>query len=272
MAESRRANLPFRHSWGLLTVFAVASAVACGPVIKAYSQSPVAKSQTAQNQKGNLSGTSPKVFEDDEVKAPIPAGWEVLKRAHAVVLPSTRELLLEKDGSTLDLLFDTQQTSGIAGGRFIEIFTIPWLGPNQAWDCSLHFIRVPEPVSHALMFIKLTLATGDSRVREICGIGKDLSYRTQGGKGRIIGYRRWFGGFFSNGLAGWFFDSKGAGCGEKAYTLTSSAKTPEKLPIIGDPNLKRITNEAIDIVHSIQYKRCPPAPAWPFDLWQFGSN
>jgi hypothetical protein len=262
----------FRHPPRFWTVFTAGCVMVCGSVASASPQSPAVEPKINPISEVRTTGTSQRVYEDDEVKIPIPAGWMASAPAHPSAPPSLRELLLKKDGYTLDLFPNSHQVSGIAGGRFIEVFEIPWLDHDQAWDCSLHFIRVPEPVSHALMFINLTLATDDSRVREICGIGKDLSYRTQGGKGRIIGYRRWFGGFFSNGLGGWFFDSEGTGCGQKAYTLTSSAKTPEELPVIGDPNLKKITNEAIDIVHSIQYKRCPPAPAWPFDLWQFGSN
>jgi hypothetical protein len=36
--------------------------------------------------------------------------------------------------------------------------------------------------------------------------------------------------------------------------------TPERLPVVGDPALKKMIQEAIDIVDSIHYKRCAPAP------------
>jgi hypothetical protein len=75
----------------------------------------------------------------------------------------------------------------------------------------------------------------------------------------MVGYQRWFAANFTSASGGWFFASDGSGCGDKVYTLTSKAKTPEELPDPNDPNLKKTIAEAIDIVDSIQYKRCPPS-------------
>jgi len=74
-----------------------------------------------------------------------------------------------------------------------------------------------------------------------------------------VGERRWFGGYFTTEDGGWFFESEGDACGEKAYTLTFEADSPDMLPVMGDSQLRRIIHEAIDIVDSIHYKRCPPA-------------
>lgn len=76
-----------------------------------------------------------------------------------------------------------------------------------------------------------------------------------------MGEQRWFAGYFTTADGGWFFDSEGDSCGQKVYTLTSRAQTPEGLPSPDDPSLRKVIQEAIDIVDSIQYKRCPPGAA-----------
>jgi hypothetical protein len=224
-----------------------------------------------------VNSTPPKVYEDDEVKILIPAGWAISTRAHPAVEPYTingmiaggssvleaeGKLLVEKNGYTLAVAYHTGHASGIIGGRFIEMLRIPWLDPDQAWTCSLHFGGIPQPASRTLMFMNLTFDTGDSKVRGSCGIQKGLGYWTdEGGNKSFVGERRWFAGYFTTADGGWFFQSDGVGCGEKAYTFTSQAKTPDELPVVGDPSLKKIIDEAIDIVDSIHYKRCAPATA-----------
>jgi hypothetical protein len=42
--------------------------------------------------------------------------------------------------------------------------------------------------------------------------------------------------------------------------IRRQASTPDQLPVVGNPALKKIIQEAIDIVDSIHYKRCAPAP------------
>jgi len=83
----------------------------------------------------------------------------------------------------------------------------------------------------------------------------------QGGGRQIVGDQRWYAGSFSTAEGGWFFPSEGTGCGQKAYTLTSKAKTPEELPLPDHFDLRKTITEAIDIVNSIHYKRCPPTAA-----------
>lgn len=71
---------------------------------------------------------------------------------------------------------------------------------------------------------------------------------------------RWFAGYFTSAGLSWFFESAGDdSCGAKAYTLTSNAKTPRTLPKADDPVLKEVVRQAIGLVASIHYKRCPPA-------------
>jgi len=99
-----------------------------------------------------------------------------------------------------------------------------------------------------LLFFNMVFEGLDSETRKTCDIPKDLVFE-----------RRWFAGYFSTAKGMWLFDSDGADCAEKAYTLTSGAKAPANLPDVNDPVLKKIIGEAIDIVGSIHYKRCPPA-------------
>jgi hypothetical protein len=62
---------------------------------------------------------------------------------------------------------------------------------------------------------------------------------------------------------GWIISSaKGKiSLAKNGYTLGLAyhTTTAEELPDPNDPNLKKIIAEAIDIVDSMQYKRCPPS-------------
>jgi hypothetical protein len=70
--------------------------------------------------------------------------------------------------------YHTSQASGIVGGRFIEIFKIPWPGVDYAWTCGDSLKRDPWPASRQLMFVNLILDSDDARVRENCGISEPL--------------------------------------------------------------------------------------------------
>lgn len=173
--------------------------------------------------------------------------------------------MLERSGYRLSLGYDTGHASGIEGGRFIEAFSMGWSGLEDAWTCSGYLREFPQPASRQLIFINLILDTGDARVRENCAIPKELGVWTEkGGAKEYKGTSRWFGGYFRAAEGGYFFDSKGADCGLKAYTLTSDAAAPAQFPIADspmfqtNPALENVIREAIDIVNSIQYKRCPP--------------
>jgi len=218
------------------------------------------------------SDRSPRVYEDDEIKIPIPDGWAIAKGDHPGVEPyringgiavgsavenAPKKVLLEKGQYILALAYETMHASGVEGGRFIEMLRIPWLDPDEAWDCSLQFMHIPQPASRKLMFISLLFPTGDPKVREKCGIEKDLGEWTNaGGSKEFVGEYRWFAGYLTT-QGGWFFESEG-NCQEKTYSLTSKATEPEDLPDRNDRTLKQIINEAIDIVDSIEYKRCAP--------------
>ena len=99
------------------------------------------------------------------------------------------------------------------------------------------------------MFFSLILDDPSPQAREYCGLPEDAIF-----------VHRWFAAYFSTEAKQWYFQSKGPECTEKAYILTTNAKSPEQLPDAADPVLKRVINEAIAIVASIRYKRCPPAP------------
>ncbi len=116
------------------------------------------------------------IYENDEIKAVIPATWKASAAKGA--------LLLTKEGYVLRIACNTQQTRGIMGGRFIEVFSVPWLDTDDGGTCSMYVSEVPQPASRALLFINMILQTGDSNVSEHCGIRKDLG-------------RRWFAGYLS---------------------------------------------------------------------------
>jgi hypothetical protein len=86
-----------------------------------------------------------------------------------------------------------------------------------------------------------------------CGIKIDSS--AWGDENGMI--RRWYGGYFTTD-GRYFFDSDGDDCGEKAYTFTFWSTRAEGLPNVNDPALKKMIQEATNIVNSIEYKRCKP--------------
>lgn len=162
-----------RESWRLI-VLAVA-VVVFGFAIETYAQSRPGGSKVRRGDGSQVSRASPNLHEDDEVKILIPAGWSISKGDHPAVdsyeavgssvSQAKRNLLLAKNGYTLALAYDTEHASGIEGGRFIEMLRIPWLDPNDAWDCSLHFEGKPWPASRKLMFVNLIFRTDDPKVR-----------------------------------------------------------------------------------------------------------
>jgi hypothetical protein len=70
--------------------------------------------------------------------------------------------------------------------------------------------------------------------------------------------KRWLAGYFTDADGNWFFRSKDASCGWKAYTLTTDALRPRELPDDKNQQLRETIDEAIYIVDSIEYKRCAP--------------
>ena len=168
------------------------------------------------------------------------------------------KLILEKNGYTLGIAYNTSHASGVEGGRFIEAFNIPWPGIDDVWDCSMYLRGYSQPASRTLIFNNFIIDSGDPQVQEHCGIPKDLGALDE--ENVFQGERRWFGGDFTTADGALFFESKGAGCGLKAYTLTYQAKTPDLLPVERDPKLKKMIQEAIDLVNDIHYKRCAPLP------------
>jgi hypothetical protein len=224
--------------------------------VSAATSGQALKNSQASPTKSPVSHVAPKnIYEDDLIKVRIPAEWTLATEKH--------EVSLSKGGYTLDLKYASEHASGIEGGRFIEILTIPWLDADDARTCSQFLSQRPQPVSRALILINLTLSTYETEVQTNCGIPKDLGYLVnEGNLKQIVGTQRWFAAYFTTASGGWFFPSDGAGCREKVYTLTAKATKPEELPDPEDPALKKTLAEAIDIVASIQYKRCPPSTSF----------
>jgi hypothetical protein len=211
---------------------------------------------------------TPKVYEDREIRVDIPQGWQIAstgdakkKSENVISLGNSVSqpeggLVLEKEGYALAIAYNTGQASGIEGGRFIEVFSIAWPGVEDEWSCSGYLHYQSQPASRILIFENVIVDDMDPKGIEICGLSKmPGAWEDKNGM-----KRRWFGGYFTTADGGYFFDSDGDGCGEKAYTLTSQEEIPEKLPLLGDPGLKKMIQEAIDIVNSIHYKKCAPAP------------
>jgi len=199
------------------------------------------------------------IHEDEEVKIPIPASWAISDKGSG-------RIVLKKDRYTLSLLYHTMHASGIQGGRFVEMMQIPWLDINQAWACSSALRRIPYPATRQLMFMNLILDTSDPQVRETCGITKNLGgyWKEEKGVRKFVESQRWLAGHFTTAEGGWFFYSQRFDCQAKVYTLTYQAKTPEELLLPNDPGLRRVIDEATDIVNSIHYKSCAPAVhVWP---------
>jgi len=242
-------------------IFIICAALSWGVPLNVVAQASATKPKSAEKPK--LRRASPRTYEDDEIRLRIPPDWTIPTGNHSAVGSSVaagpsitqakRKLLLQKNGYTLALAYDTEHASGV--GRFIEMLTIPWLDIEDAWTCSLHMSSWAQPASRTLTFQNLILDTGLQEVREGCGISKDLGYWTDSG---FAGERRWFAGFFTTADGGWFFLSAGEGCGKKTYILTTGATAPDQLPDYGDTELSSIIQQAIDIVNSIHYKRCPP--------------
>jgi len=208
--------------------------------------------------------SKPETYEDDDVKIAIPVGWN-----RSVPKHPEGQLSLEKNGYTLALSYRAGHASGVIGGRFIEALKIPWLNVDDAWTCSTVLKDIPQPASRTLLFRNILINTTDPNVRKQCGIAKDLSQEVSlPNDAKVSEGNRWFAGYFTSAAGGFFFEDSdpGGGCLSKLYTLTSAAERPEQLPLPQDANLRRIIQESIDIVDSIQYKRCAPtgsSPFWP---------
>ena len=162
--------------WKHLSWIAVAAAIAPRIVIPASAQT--------QSVESNHSGVpaaaarkSPRIYEDGEIKVEIPEAWSIVSNPNSSN-PGKKHpegtLLLVKRGYTLSLAYHTGHASGIDGGRFIEIFNIPWPGVDDGWTCGGYLREDPWPASRQLIFVNLIVESGDPKVRENCGIQREL--------------------------------------------------------------------------------------------------
>lgn len=235
-------------------------------VVSSYAQAITPKSQRSD------SHATTSVYENEQIKLVIPADWTVVNNTNsrldqfaeigASITSAKGKLFLKKAGYTLGIAYETQQTSGITGGRLIEILSIPWPNVDDEQSCSGSLSRVPQPASRELMFVNLIIDSDNPEVRKYCGLKQDLGHWADQDQGEsFVGERRWFAGYFTTADDGFFFDSEGTGCGQKAYVLVHWAKTPQEPPIARETELRKTVDQVIDMVDSIKYKRCPPAAA-----------
>jgi hypothetical protein len=224
-----------------LSSIAVAAVVllGTGSLTCAHAQSVESKTHDSATVKN-----PPKIYEDREIKVRIPPGWRILSDTEIKdsadslgnsVGQGGGKLILQKNAYILGLAYNTGHASGIEGGRFIEIFNIPWPGVDDAWDCSLYLSEYPQPASRVLMFTNVVVNPNKAGIGEHCGVKIDS--RAWGDENGAI--RRWFGGYFTTAEGGYFFDLRGRGCGQKAYTFTFQAKTPDRLPNFNDRALNK---------------------------------
>ncbi len=269
--------MAFLGLWKPFVALAIVCAVARGPMMATSGQTPSVK--PTQEPNSHAPRTFLDVYEGDEVRIPIPSGWSVsVPDNHAISktdYPAVAQtfapapgdgLFLTKNGYILTLAYNSGHASGITGGRFIEVLQIPWIDdPFEGWDCGSLLQRRSQPVNRILLFTSLILDPAAPEVREKCAIPTEHGDGTNDDvTNSLVAGKRWFAAYFTTvHYPGWFFESDGAGCAEKAYTLTSGAKAPGELPMVDNPDLKKIIKEAIGIVASIRYKRCPPSDVSP---------
>jgi len=236
--------------------YAVIFGTACGLAVNGYGQAPSVESKRLQAGEARAGSGVSSVFEDDQIKSVIPSGWKVARVEEGAIneypaltgasIPYGKNgVALTKHGYTLALKHTAGHSSPI--GRFGEVFRMAWL-PDVADEdgCARFLGEYPFPVNRDLIFISMTFDIDDQAGINTCAF-------------REGGPRRWFAGYFTVAKRAWFFASNGPNCAEKVYTLTSGAKTPAELPHADDPTLRKTIGEAIGIVSSIHYKRCPPA-------------
>jgi hypothetical protein len=267
-------------SISLLTLRAVALSVVAAMLFGlggvTYGQTSSTASDTRRESIAGRSLEPQSFFENVELKLQIPPGWSIAipdydSRSKAEFPPMTSSialtgldprsgLVLTKRAYTLVLAYETGHASGISGGRFAEILRIPWLDDGEDGACTDKFQVRNQPVDRTLTFTNLILEQGDPTVLNECGFPDKLAGKQRGGRRKNSAVRnRWFAGFFGTATPGWFIESNNEYCADKAYFMVSAATDPNQLPFVDDPKLKKIIDEAIEIVASIRYKRCPPA-------------
>jgi hypothetical protein len=152
------------HLWQRLVSILIAVAAAHLLAVSGYAQTVVPKSEEKKPH-GAMS-----VYEDDQVRIVVPADWTVVTESNPrldqfaelgrSITSAKGKLLLKKTGYTLGIAYDTEQTSGIIGGRLIEILSIPWPIVDDEWSCIDSFKHEPQPASRELMFVNLIVDSG----------------------------------------------------------------------------------------------------------------
>jgi hypothetical protein len=137
---------------------------------------------------------------------------------------------------------------------------------DRAGRCGDHLTSGPQPASRTLMFVNLLMDSGIADIRKSCGVPEVLAqWFSVPQDGPQATTRRSVGGFFSTEVYRWFLDGTPGSftetCKTRMYSLTTSAKRPGQLQRPSYPQLQRIIQESINIVDSIEYKRCAPRPS-----------
>jgi hypothetical protein len=209
---------------------------------------------------------SQNVFEDDRIRVGIPSGWSVQPATETVTGEKTYQspigALFTKDHYKLYLLSHHGQASGVEGGRFSEVveYVSPWIDMSES-----PWLPCPSQGSEAVTNNKLSrmdlyFDTSHVSKKALADCGNPTV------KGAL-----WYGSYFSetcqaedspNACGGFFLtyqDLSGkppqdSNEWQMTYALTYDTATPNALPMKGDSELRRVLQEANEIVSSIVYK------------------
>lgn len=235
-----------------------------GQAVRTSAQTTVPSQRTPGDVHSPARKTDARVYDDDQIAIKIPAGWNVIDTqvrikasadafpaltGYAVPITSKSGLVLEKRGYLLALVHSAGSTR-VPGGSFSEVLRIPWLPElSQEETCSVFMRKYPQPVNRRLIFINLVLVIADKTAENACAIHDNRA-------------RRWFLGYFTT-AGSLSFSSICENCSEKIFTLSTIIKSPAELPDLDDHLFRTIRDEAVGIVDSIRYKRCPPGKDAP---------
>jgi hypothetical protein len=219
----------------------------------------------------SVAAGSRKIFEDDRIRVSVPDGW-LVQPATVQVTGGARfqapvGALLTKGRYKVYLISHAQQASGVIGGRFTEWspYVCPWI-KNEGW------ITCP--------FFAMKTAVGDKLTRD--DLYFDARHATSKARGECanpsVNAVLWYGSYFVETCHGGLPRSCGSGFlvyedfsgkppqprivngsrfeheWQMIFSVTYDTKTPDQLPVKGNPELQQVLREATQIVRGIEYK------------------
>ncbi len=223
--------------------------------------------------------SSQRACDDDRISVVVSSRWSQISTANQAIVENWQckapSGVAFSDGTyALYLLTHAGQTSGIIGGRFLEIADVvaPW--SNLEVDgCPTTEVRtrVTDALSRVDLYFDSRRATQD--VLDLCGHPSVKAVL-------------WYGSYFSQNCSpsrtddcegGYFLSYRSLAnthfepelctldaC-QMVFTLTFRTSNPDNLPHKGDRRLQKFLNEASEAVRTIKYGPFPP-------VWAPGSG